>query len=270
MVDIFRRELSEGGIDIYEHCQIHSIEKTSTGAKIQLVVKDQCLLVEPSNVLVCSSVGPKLDLIDLSQTMIKFSETGILTDNSLRCIHNKKIYAINDIVCGYMVNHAMHYQTNILLRNIIFNESKEINYLLKPWVTYTTPGLAQVGLSSLLAEKLGYKYEVITAPLSHFSHYVKVLDKQPGIIKVLVNEKGRIMGCNIFDTRAGDLIIPWALAIQQDLDIAAIAYFLTPYPAFGKVVRKLMHFEIQLSQYKKNKLVSRFKQILHFFKKNVI
>ena len=56
--------------------------------------------------------------------------------------------------------------------------------------------------------------------------------KQEGIIKALTDKKGRILGCSIAGAGAGELIMPWALAISQRLKIGAMAAIVAPYPYF--------------------------------------
>ena len=47
--------------------------------------------------------------------------------------------------------------------------------------------------------------------------------KTNGMIKVLVSPSGNIYGATIMGSGAGELILPWAMAIQNNLKISAIA-----------------------------------------------
>ena len=51
-----------------------------------------------------------------------------------------------------------------------------------------------------------------------------------GEIKVVTAATGRILGATILGTNAGELILPWALAIAQKLKIGALAKLVVPYP----------------------------------------
>ena len=51
---------------------------------------------------------------------------------------------------------------------------------------------------------------------------------------ILVLRNGRILGATILGAAAGDLILPWALAISQKLKLGALANLIVPYPTRGE------------------------------------
>ena len=59
-----------------------------------------------------------------------------------------------------------------------------------------------------------------------------------GEIKLVTRRNGRILGATILGTGAGDLILPWALAISQKLKIGALANLIVPYPTRGEAGKR--------------------------------
>jgi pyruvate/2-oxoglutarate dehydrogenase complex dihydrolipoamide dehydrogenase (E3) component len=59
-----------------------------------------------------------------------------------------------------------------------------------------------------------------------------------GLVKVVVRRDGRILGASILGAGAGDLILPWALAISQKLKIGAFANLIVPYPTRGEASKR--------------------------------
>ncbi|MBO1248193.1 hypothetical protein J3Q32_16930, partial [Bordetella holmesii] len=59
---------------------------------------------------------------------------------------NKKIYALGDVTGLYQFTHMASYQAGIVLRNIVFKLPSKVDYRAIPWVTYTDPELAHVGI----------------------------------------------------------------------------------------------------------------------------
>ena len=49
---------------------------------------------------------------------------------------------------------------------------------------------------------------------------------------------GRILGASILGPGAGDLILPWALAVSQKLKIGAMANLIVPYPTRGEAGKR--------------------------------
>ena len=60
-----------------------------------------------------------------------------------------------------------------------------------------------------------------------------------GFIKVNVGRRGRILGATIVGRNAGDLILPWMLAIDRSLKIGAMANIIAPYPTMGEVSKSV-------------------------------
>ena len=59
-----------------------------------------------------------------------------------------------------------------------------------------------------------------------------------GEIKIVTRRNGRIIGATILGAAAGDLILPWALAISQKLKIGAMANLIVPYPTRGEAGKR--------------------------------
>ena len=59
-----------------------------------------------------------------------------------------------------------------------------------------------------------------------------------GLIKVLTNKKGRILGATIVGPHAGELIAPWVLALSHSFKIGAMASLIAPYPTYGEVSKR--------------------------------
>src|SRR5207244_3391928 len=59
-----------------------------------------------------------------------------------------------------------------------------------------------------------------------------------GEVKIVTRANGRILGATILGAGAGDLILPWALAISQKLKIGAMANLIVPYPTRGEAGKR--------------------------------
>jgi pyruvate/2-oxoglutarate dehydrogenase complex dihydrolipoamide dehydrogenase (E3) component len=59
-----------------------------------------------------------------------------------------------------------------------------------------------------------------------------------GLTKIVARRNGRILGASILGAGAGDLIMPWGLAISQRLKIGAVAKLIVPYPTRGEAGKR--------------------------------
>jgi pyruvate/2-oxoglutarate dehydrogenase complex dihydrolipoamide dehydrogenase (E3) component len=104
------------------------------------------------------------------------------------------------------------------------------------WVTYTDPELAQAGLTEAAA-RAGGPVEVLRWSFAENDRAQTERDTE-GSVKILTRRDGRILGASILGAGAGDLILPWALAIAQKLKIAALANLIVPYPTRGEASKR--------------------------------
>ena len=106
-----------------------------------------------------------------------------------------------------------------------------------PWVTYTDPELAHVGLGEAAAAgarpdpppALAAGGERPGAEPSICEH---------GSIKIVTTPKGRILGADIVGAGAGELIHFWILAMKQRLKIGAVAGMIAPYPTLSEIGKR--------------------------------
>ena len=90
----------------------------------------------------------------------------------------------------------------------------KVDYRAVPWVTYTDPELAQVGLSE--SEAKARHREIRIARWSfHENDRAQAERLTDGLVKVIATPRGRVLGVSILGARAGELIQLWGLAIQQ-------------------------------------------------------
>src|SRR5262249_41270396 len=155
----------------------------------------------------------------------------IRVDKRLRTT-NKKIYAIGDVVGGPQFTHVANYQAGLVIRNALFRLPVTVNHDAVPRVTFTDPELAHVGLTEAAAKARKHRVRVLRWPY-HENDRALAERASRGHIKVIVTRRGRILGATIVGHNAGELIGTWVLAIEQRLNIRAIAGTVVPYPTLA-------------------------------------
>ena len=109
-----------------------------------------------------------------------------------------------------------------------------INHRAIPWVTYTDPELAQVGLLEEEARLQSGVIRVLRWPYRE-NDRAQAEHATDGHIKVVTDRAGEILGVTIVGARAGETISAWTLAISQKLNIRALAGLVVPYPTYAEV-----------------------------------
>jgi pyruvate/2-oxoglutarate dehydrogenase complex dihydrolipoamide dehydrogenase (E3) component len=234
---VVRARLIKEGVEINEGTAVQSIEKTGDGVTAIVARDGETHRISGSHLLVAAGRRPNLDGLDLEAAGVEYSRTGIEVDQRLRST-NKRIFAIGDVAGRYQFTHVAGYHAGIVIRNALFRLPAKVNYDAVPWVTYTDPELANVGLSEAKArEQYGAAVRVVTASFAE-NDRARAEHRTEGFVKVVVGRGGRILGAGIVGYHAGELLQPWILAIGQKMKIGAMAGIIAPYPTMGEINKR--------------------------------
>jgi pyruvate/2-oxoglutarate dehydrogenase complex dihydrolipoamide dehydrogenase (E3) component len=226
--------LKSEGVDIRGGVGIVEVKATKTG--IQINLKDGAI-ISGSHLLVAAGRVPNVEGLKLEDAGIAYTKRGITVDKGLRTT-NRYVYAAGDVAGGLQFTHVAGYHAGLIIRNAMFRLPVTNRTDIIPWVTYTDPELAHVGLTEMDAKKLhGNNMKVLRW---HFKENdrAQAEGKTKGLVKIIIGPKGRIIGASIVGAGAGELIAPWILAITQKLKISAFANMVLPYPTLSEAGKR--------------------------------
>ena len=204
-------------------------------------------VIEGSHLLIAAGRTPTIEGLGLERAGVATTPHGITVDRHLRTT-NKHIYAIGDVIGGLQFTHVANDHAGIVIRHALFRLPARIRYDAIPWVTYTDPELAQVGLTEDQARRTGHAVRILRWPY-HENDRARIERASGGHIKVVTNRRGRILGATIVGRDAGELISIFTLAITQRLNIRALAGFIVPYPTLAEIGKRaaMSHFTPSLT-----------------------
>lgn len=191
---------------------------------------------EGSHLLLAAGREANTERLNLQAAGIELSRTGIKVDGQLKTT-NRRVYAIGDVAGGLHFTHVANYHAGVIIKSALFGLPSKARTAHIPWVTYTDPELAQVGLTEAQArDKFGHRLEVIRFDYAENDRARAEL-ATTGMIKVMI-VSGRPVGASIVGAQAGELIQLWALAIANRLKIGAVAAMVSPYPTLGEISKR--------------------------------
>ena len=236
LVDVVRARLAGEGIDLREGVTVARVEKAGNGVAVVIAGNGAEDRVQGSHVLIAAGRRPNVGGLDLEKAGIAYSPAGIQVDARLRTT-NRRVFAIGDVAGGYQFTHMAGYHAGIVLRNALFRLPAKVDTRAVPWVTYTAPELAQVGLTEDRARKQAGDIRVLRWPFAE-NDRARAERETDGLVKVITTPRGRILGAGIVGAHAGELIHAWVLAIGQKIKIGAVAGMIAPYPTLGEANKR--------------------------------
>ncbi|MDQ6956156.1 MAG: FAD-dependent oxidoreductase [Mariprofundaceae bacterium] len=233
--------LSDEGMTFYEGGRNLRIEKTDKGISAHCEMGDENnpekACVKGSHILIATGRRANVNGLNLEAAGVKYSPRGVEVDARLRS-SNKHIFAIGDVAGPYQFTHMAAYQAGIVIRNMLFKLPAKVDYSAVPWVTYTDPELSHVGMTEADAEKAGKSIRVLRWTFDE-NDRAQAERRIEGMVKVVTEQNGRILGTTIVGLHAGELIQPWVLAISQKMKIGAMASMIAPYPTLSEVNKRI-------------------------------
>lgn len=233
-VAIVRESLTKDGVVIREGAAVTAVAKSDGGVSVTLARNGQSEVVTGSHLLMAAGRAPNVDGLNLEAAGVKYSRKGVEVDAGLRTA-NPRIYAIGDVAGGLQFTHVAGYHAGIIIRRLLFKMPAKADAVI-PWVTYTDPELAHVGLTEAQAREKGLKVSIARWPL-HDNDRAQAERELHGFAKVVV-VKGRVAGATIVAPHAGDLILPWVMATSQKMKLSAMAGLVAPYPTFSEISKR--------------------------------
>jgi pyruvate/2-oxoglutarate dehydrogenase complex dihydrolipoamide dehydrogenase (E3) component len=237
LVAVVRQALRADGITIEEGAKILKLERRGDGLAVTVADGDGERDITGSHLLVAAGRRPNVEDLGLEAAGVQYGPKGIAVDQRLRT-SNRSIFAAGDVAGSYQFTHLAGYHAGIVLRNALFRLPAKVDTRALPWVTYTDPELAHVGLAEAEARAGGSgDVRVLTSTFAE-NDRARTERATEGSIKVVVGKRGQVLGASIVGAHAGELILPWALVIQERMKIGALAGVIAPYPTLSEISKR--------------------------------
>jgi pyruvate/2-oxoglutarate dehydrogenase complex dihydrolipoamide dehydrogenase (E3) component len=236
LAQLVAQRLRAEGVNLRLGTAVTGITRGPNGLSVGLRAGDQATTIAASHLLIAAGRKANVEDLGLEAAGIAFTAKGITVDARLRT-SNRKVFAIGDCAGGPQFTHVAGYHAGIVLRNALFRLPAKANHEAIPWVTFTDPELAHVGLSEAAARQRHGAIRILRWPYAE-NDRAQAERETHGLVKVVTSARGRILGADIVGAHAGELIQPWVLAISRRLKINAMAGLMLPYPILGEINKR--------------------------------
>lgn len=230
IVEVLSNQMVKDGVEIYENAQELSLNKLN----VHIKHKGKELLLKGSHILLATGRRPNVKDLQLEKAGVTYTSRGINVDDRLRT-SQKNIFGIGDVIGGYQFTHIAAYHAQIVIKNCLFHLPAKVDYRAVPWVTYTDPEVAHVGISHKegppKSRTLVWSYKECDRAQAE--------RETEGFIKVTTDKDGRVLGTSIIGAKAGELILSWVMMIQKKREIKTLTDVIVPYPTLSEISKKV-------------------------------
>ena len=226
--------LKKQGIETYVNIRAKEISEFEGKLKVlaQYKEKDEEIEVVGDYVLIAAGRAPLIEGLNLEAAGVEYAKAITVDDNFETSVEG--IYAIGDVNSkGIQLAHVASAQAEYVVETIM-GHTPDIVLEHWPACCFTMTEVAQVGYTE---EQLKEKQVDYRTSKFMFSANGKALSigETDGIIKIIAsNEDNKILGVHILGPHANDLIHEGALAISNNLDVAAIKRTIHAHPTLSE------------------------------------
>jgi len=186
-------------------------------------------------ILVAAGRAPNVEGLELKAAGVTANMHGVVVNERLQT-SNRRVFASGDVCSAYKFTHAADATSRLVLQNALFYGRRKASTLVIPWVTYTDPEVAHVGVSEADAASSDGRLETIIIRLEDVDRAV-VDDDTDGFVQVH-HERGRLRGCTIVAPHAGEMIGEAVYAVTHGGTLGDLSSTVHPYPTVAEALRK--------------------------------
>ncbi|MDQ5985398.1 MAG: Dihydrolipoyl dehydrogenase [Syntrophus sp. SKADARSKE-3] len=240
MADILKSRLETEGIKILTGTKAVRVESMWAGILLTIVPANGDggpTVIEGDAIFVATGRSPNIEGLELGMAGVSFSNRGIPTDARMKT-NISHIYACGDVNGQLPFTHVAGYEAGIALTNAILHLPRKADYSRIGWCTYTDPEVASIGYNEKRARKEGLAYRKVE---ESFAENDRALAEGEclGKIKILLDTKDRLLGCQIIGAHAGELIHEWIVAVSGGVKLSTMAGAVHVYPTLSEISKRV-------------------------------
>lgn len=222
------------GIDIEVGVDITSVVSDGDGIVVKGISRGKQRTFTASRVFLAT--GRRANTNHISDLPLKLASTphgGFVVSNTLQT-SIPEVYAAGDCVADspqYVYTAAAEGQLAALnaLGTLCGREPREIDYAAVPWVVFTSPAVAGVGLGLSEARAKGIDADASRLPLRLVPRALVQQDTRGFVTLIRDKSDDRIVGARVLAEEGGELAMEASLAVQYKIKAKDLAAMFHPY-----------------------------------------
>lgn len=232
--------LAAEGIEIWLESQARRV--TRDGEQIALTcdtrVGERRLV--GSHLLLATGRTPNTDLLNLAAAGIEVDARGHVKVDERLATSAPGVFAVGDVKGGPAFTHIGYDDYRILHTNLLDGGEATTRGRMVPYVVFTDPELARVGLSEAEARREGRAVQMAWMGMDRVARALE-MDEARGFIKVVIDgETERILGATILGVAAGELMSVLEVAMMGGLTASSLRDATFAHPTLAESLNNVM------------------------------
>jgi pyruvate/2-oxoglutarate dehydrogenase complex dihydrolipoamide dehydrogenase (E3) component len=239
--EILQQVLIKEGVKLILDCQLQQVSATEAGKTITYSSNVRSETITVDEILIGAGRTPNIEHLNLVAAGVASDAKGVQVNDYLQTT-NPKIFAAGDVCMKWQFTHAADAAARIVIKNTLFSPfglgKSKLSNLVMPWVTYTDPEIAHVGMSEDDVRQAGIEFNPIIISLSNIDRAITDGETE-GFVKIIHRQgSDEILGATIVSSHAGESISHITTAMVNNIGLSKLSNTIQPYPTQADAIKK--------------------------------
>ncbi|MEX0659708.1 MAG: FAD-dependent oxidoreductase [Egibacteraceae bacterium] len=224
---------AEEGVAVHTSSPAVAVTRDASGVRLELATPDGAVTVEGDELLVALGRRPRTAGLDLACAGVRTGRHGAVNvDRRLRTSAGG-VYAAGDVTAELPFTHVAAYQAGVATLNALLGLRRSVSYRAVPYVVFTDPEVAHVGLHEHRA-RARWGARVVVARHDYRDVDRALTAATPyGFATLVGDPKGRLVGATVAAPAAGEVIGELAALVARRAGVGDVFKTVHPYPTFA-------------------------------------
>jgi pyruvate/2-oxoglutarate dehydrogenase complex dihydrolipoamide dehydrogenase (E3) component len=224
--ELIAQRLGQEGVDV-------RLGRAATAIRSGQLVLESGDAVPFDRILVATGRVPRVSDLCLETVGVATNGAGAVSVDSRLRTSARGIYAVGDVTSLLPFTHVAAHHARVATPNALFHTRSRVSGAL-PWVTFTDPEVARVGLTEAQArERWGQR--VIVAQHDYAELDRAITAGEPyGFAKLVADPRGRLVGATIAAPGGGEALAELTAWISRGEKIDAVSRTTHAYPTLAE------------------------------------
>lgn len=233
ITDELTKHLENEGIEILTNASVKNVEQANEYISIELENRT----FNVSHLVIATGRKANTENLNLENIGIATARKGFIKVNEQLKTGISDVYAIGDVNTFSQFVYTAAYEGGIAVANAFQGAEQKVDYSSLPWVIFTDPQIAGVGMDEQEAEKNNIPYEITVLPLTEVPRNIAALDTR-GFIRLIKNpDSDLLLGARIVAPEGSELTMELTLALKYKIPIKELISTLHPYLTLSEGIK---------------------------------
>ncbi len=229
--------LKEEGIEILTGNEVQMVSEHNGKILVETLVHGKRRQFKAEKIIAAAGRSANTNNMGLKENGVELTQSGFIHVNEHLPTSVPTIYAAGDVLGKRMFVYTAAYEGKLAAANMFGTNKSKRNYSVVPWVVFTDPQAAGVGLDEVQAAKKNIDAETALLPLAYVPRSLAAKDTR-GFIKLIRDKKtDRLVGARILAPEGSELLMEAALAIKFGITVSQLKEMFHPYLTLSEGIK---------------------------------